>query len=139
MRCWVGMEREGSSTERTLFVESKELCQPDTILTLAKKYDVQRIYFGAGKVDVVKVTPQFFQNFTQYKVILETSLPNLAPFFDEIVYVLRIDLDTKWKKECILPKFDFEGCVRVFESCTENSSEEVKEGMYKNDVLVWEE
>ena len=79
MRCWVGNEKEGDCRSRTLFVKTAELTveKVNVVRGLAFTNGVQRLYFGAGRLDT---NVKGFSN----RVIAEIR-SKLEPLYDMVI------------------------------------------------------
>ncbi|MDD3039724.1 hypothetical protein [Bacteroides sp.] len=173
MRIWIGEEKEGSKHigETTLFVESARLedkaCMFITNLLETPYNDrgatyngiVERIYFGAGKVEVIFIKPSAFERLLStcrnagISIALETTEPNMwfktADFrfmmdrndFEMIVRtdIPEIDVPADILMNKLTYKVDTgkECFFTEFTSETSNSITEVADGMYKEDQLIF--
>ena len=77
MRIWIGKEQEGKHFgELTLFVESNKL--DSIVLNKVKQFipnNCKRIYFGAGRVDVLKFDIELY-DLLNYDIIIEQGIFN---------------------------------------------------------------
>ena len=142
MRMWIGKEREGKKKGvKTLFVEATLL---DTltlkkVCSVATKHSISRIYIGAGKVDVIGLSKDWFNILQGFDVAVETTAKNVSKLchtekFGEII--IRTDLSLKSLAN-VTPKIDNGEKVRMYYGHEENSISSVKDGYYTDsDVLV---
>lgn len=147
IRIWKGIEREGlEKGVQTLFVEAPRLVAPfaQIISNIAEREGIQRIYCGAGKMDVEYIAPSFFLNLSPKikKVVFETTERNLDVLLDFQQYIsctiLRYEMPTGVTAQ-ILPKFEFLDKVAIFAEATYNSISSVKDGLYADsDTLLWQ-
>lgn len=149
MRIWVGKEQEGNNKGAlTMFIEGREINhdQEKVILNLIDKYEITRVYLGAGKTDLLHFPGTLLEtSLASFEVVVECSLQNvrkwnaLLPYVSELV--IRIDdytIDALSKKTVL--KTDNGKVAALFYDRVINSIEAVKDGMYANDdKLVWED
>jgi len=145
MRIWIGNEAEGQERgARTMFVEARVITKRRArlVLRLAEQYAVKEFYFGAGKKDIILSSKAAWECFSGARTKLETSRPSRAlmtricPSFRVIV---RRDFPEAYLRRAIVPKFDYQTAVRVYTDYAANSTEEVADGMYKKDKMIWPE
>lgn len=145
MRCWVGKEVEGDCRSTTLFVESKRLTTDifKHVAQYARKHGVNRVYFGAGRVDVESVQNDFSPLLdADLRIVVETTIGHAqtaALFPANTVIVLRFESRVSTKclngREITLKVDDFAqvGCAK---GVIWNSLEGLKNGLYENDKEV---
>ena len=142
MRIWKGIEKEGAAQgEQTIFIESKYLYffQVETIKEQAK--DCRRLYFGAGKKDILGISKGFFNKFQDYQIIIETTPLNLPVIYNEIQNAdIIIRIETRRNNNRLIPKIEYKNeSVRIYQSYIENDIKEVLDGQYNDDIMLWEE
>ena len=173
MRIWIGEEKEGTKHkgEMTMFVEGANICGNSLsfITSLLGKpcsakgdtYGeiVKRIYFGAGKVEVIFLQSGGFKRLLDIcetigiGITLETVRPNTwfnnPDFLDfigkhTIEIVIRTDIiATSVLAEDALNNVTYKvdtgkSCFFTeFQCVANNSIEEVKDGMYECDQLIF--
>lgn len=172
MRIWIGKEKEGSKNQgdMTMFVESSNLREPNIDLVselLTHQYDgsntylgmIDRIYLGAGKVDVKFINPNSFTFLMELcktggvKVTFETSEPNYwlnhtdfvtALWQYKIDLVIRIDAKPVGQMLGDILKnvtYKVDNGKEVFftnyKQDSNNSIDEVIDGLYAEDQLIF--
>lgn len=142
MRMWIGKEREGKKKGvETLFVEAPWLhkIRLRKVRSVAKEHSISRIYIGAGKVDVKRLSKYWNNILQSFEVVVETTAENVSKLcyaekFDEII--VRTDLSLE-SLENVTPKIDNGKKVLMYYCYEENSLSTVKNGYYTDtDVLV---
>jgi len=137
MRLWAGIEREGAQTGvKTLFVESNRVGRADLtiIRSEAKKRNISRIYFGAGKIDVKFISKDWVKVFKGFEVVVETTLQSLCYLHFRSEFksiILRNDILLSNYKN-IVPKIDNGKQVTLYYDGVTNDISSVKDGMYKD-------
>lgn len=173
MRIWIGKEKEGKNYlgKTTMFVESSRLedkaCTFITNLLetpynyRGDTYDsaVERIYLGAGKVEVTFMKPTAFERLLSacrnagIGIALETAEPNLwfktAEFqimmnHNNFEMIVRTDIPSNdVPTDNLLNKLTYkvdtgkECFFTEFQCEANNSIVEVSDGMYKEDQLIY--
>ena len=141
MRIWEGIEKEGKDQGiKTLFIECARILRKDLIVikSIAKKRNIQRIYFGAGKVDVRYLYKGWVSILQEFIVILETtpqSLRNINTLHKFKSVVIRNDIQLN-TIDNIIPKIDNGEQVAMYYNRVENNINTVKNGMYEEDYLL---
>ena len=144
MRIWKGIEREGFDKGiMTLFVESTVLTneQLQRVKQCAAEHIINRIYFGAGKQNIVSMS-KWADMFRGFKVVVETTYPCLhyladAEMFNQII--VRMEVSSKISSK-IAPKIETEREVLVYGLAIKNSISAVESGIYTDtDTIIYEE
>lgn len=144
MRIWIGEEQEGPEKGlSTMFVEARFLTRRKgrRVARYMEAYNPSRLYLGAGKKDVVFVSKDFLSCVYGPQIIMETSRPTpalLRRLGRSVQVVARLDLPAWAQAYNIDPKIDYQNAVRIYTHFTQNSTQGVTDGMYKNDKLIWE-
>ena len=140
MRIWKGKEREGSCIKETLFIESRVLSNNDlkTIVEIAKREGINRLYFGAGGVNVIAAEGGYRNLWKDFEVVVETSDPLLlcAALFKKAKIILRLPVSDA--QQNIIFKLDDGHQVKIFEEAIVTNIDEIKDGLYKTDTLLYE-
>lgn len=150
MRFWKGIEKEGIYKGRsTLFVESNELDYYSCSKILEKLHiaDVENVYFGAGRVDLISVDEHFL--FFVYRLLeegygitLEYSATNKQAFnvarkFDVRVNVVAtVDVPGIIELSSIKIDTGKELYISDIESGIYTEDADVDDGLYPDDVLL---
>lgn len=139
MKIWLGKEEEGKEKGAiTLFVKARVITRVKAIViyNLYTKHRPEYIYLGAGEKDVLFISRNAFAELPG-KIKIETSrLTGWIYAFNFYQIIIR--------KKCkkignILPKIRDSKNARIFYGFFENSIEDVKNGLYKDDITVWDE
>lgn len=146
MRIWKGKEMEGRESGRdTLFIESRALGTRQLVKTqeFIESEGIRRLYFGAGKVDVLGVSDGFFEYFINEgcEVIVETSYkcPLLDYFFAVEPLSVIVRTDTQ-KRERIAFKTDNGREAIIYYPDTVTPLNAVVDGKYEQiDTMLWED
>lgn len=140
MKLWYGIEKEGRDlNEKTLFVCEKFLTRVDLVFIskIADSYGINRIYLGAGKKNVLRLYPQWYNILNSSNVVIETTLSTLrniprAELFSEVI----IRNDVKEVSSNIVFKADDGKKVALYYARYTNSTLDVKNGMYEDDKII---
>lgn len=139
MRIWKGAEMEGRDKGKiTLFVESFIINKRviNIIKYYANKEKINRIYLGAGKVDVWQV---FDLNLLQgFEIIMEISAKNFHRLTDREMYsqiIVRVDCNENDKN--LRLKTDNGKEVQIYRSGIKNAIQDVVDGKYLNDTILY--
>lgn len=142
MRMWIGKEREGKKKGvETLFVEAPwlHILRLKKVRSVAKEHSISRIYIGAGKVDVTRLSKDWVNILQGFEVVVETTAENVSKLchtekFEEII--VRTDLSLE-SLDNVTPKIDNGKKVLMYYGYLENSLSTVKDGYYTDtDILV---
>lgn len=144
MKIWKGPEREGKDIGKdTIFVESSVLdfCVINKVKEIAKKEKISRIYFGAGRVDILKIEAQCLNGLNNAYLIAESSYNNLSILLSEIRFnerIARLDLNAQDKAKNIKAKIDYGDKVSFFVDSIETNLKTLKKGLYTDtDTLLY--
>ena len=152
MKCWVGDEKEGNCRSRTLFVKTAELTveEINIVRGLAFANGVQRLYFGAGRLDtnVEGFSKRVIEEIRSkleplYDIVVETSGAglNAAMQLTDFAYVILRHEVQKIKrpqnKNRILLKVDDGSCIGVAGAAKWNSLRHLDGDLYKTDKEVY--
>ena len=152
MKCWVGDEKEGDCRSRTLFVKTAELTveKINIVRGLAFANGVQRLYFGAGRLDtnVKGFSKRVIEEIRSkleplYDIVIETSGVglNAAMQLTDFAYVILRHEVQKIKrpqnKNRILLKVDDGSFIGVAGAAKWNSLRDLDGDFYKTDKEVY--
>ena len=152
MKCWVGDEKEGDCRSRTLFVKTEELTveKINIVRGLAFANGVQRLYFGAGRLDtnVEGFSKRVIEEIRSkleplYDIVVETSGAglNAAMQLTDFAYVILRHEVQKIKrpqnKNRILLKVDDGSFIGVAGAVKWNSLRHLGGDLYKTDKEVY--
>ena len=152
MKCWVGDEKEGNCRSRTLFVKTAELTveEINIVRGLAFANGVQRLYFGAGRLDtnVEGFSKRVIEEIRSkleplYDIVVETSGAglNAAMQLTDFAYVVfRCELPPIKRlshKNKIILKIDDGKVTGVSRSVLWNSLRDLDGDFYKTDKEVY--
>lgn len=149
LRIWVGKEQEGQYVgKKTLFVETQKLTESyvQTILRFAESQDTKRIYFGAGKNELLQYDTSQFQKIAKlgYDIVIECLFINRA-IYDNILHyisqlILRIECEMYDLNKKYSIKIDDNRNVSVYLNPWVNHLKNVQNGVYTQiDKILWEE
>jgi len=81
VRLWYGDEKEGDCRERTLFVKAEHVnaLVADMALAAASANGCHRLYFGAGRIDVRRVSKDALNTlrFICHSLVIETTVKHM--------------------------------------------------------------
>ena len=152
MKCWVGDEKEGDCRSRTLFVKTAELTveKVNIVRGLAFANGVQRLYFGAGRLDTnvkgfsKRVIAEIKSKLEPlYDMVIETSgigLNAAMQLTDFAYIILRHDvpkIKRPQNKNRIWLKVDDGSFVGVAGAAKWNSLRDLDGDLYKTDKEVY--
>ena len=152
MKCWVGDEKEGDCRSRTLFVKTDELTveKINIVRGLAFANGVQRLYFGAGRLDtnVKGFSKRVIEEIRSkleplYDIVIETSGAglNAAMQLTDFAYViLRHEvpkISRPQNKNRIWLKVDDGSFIGVAGAAKWNSLRDLDGDLYKTDKEVY--
>ena len=141
MRIWVGLEKEGADTgNKTLFVEASSIdsTQVLVIRQLASENEVSAIYFGAGKVELLRFSRDI-SLLNDFYTIIETAIVEKMQVYGKIFHNVIVRFDIKDIKTNVTFKLDNGKFVAVTTDYALTNIREVRDGMYNGDKLVYYE
>lgn len=143
MRCWIGNEAEGNCKKKTLFVCASRLTDGDarSVVSLAKRHNCKRVYFGAGRRDVQAVSALAAARVkaSRLTVVVETTARNVRHALKVVpaTVVLRQDIRIgKMTGRLVLKADNGKDWCAVSRSLVYTDITGLKNGLYKQDREV---
>lgn len=143
MKIWIGTEKEDNINKQTLFICSDSIAfdSLQTILELANKYKVNRLYFGAGRVNTFFATK--LDSLKDFEVVVEIGVTEeywLPDLLDNISVVFSIrDENLTGKYENSVCKIDNYKNAVMFKKDITIDICNINNDMYPDDVVIYED